>query len=58
MTLPTCPFCEENANVRAQRAEPRGVKVCICVSCRKQLRVNADGQIIQVLDTSAEAVEP
>jgi transposase-like protein len=57
MTLPNCPFCEESENVRAQRVEPRGVKVCICVSCCKQLRVNAEGQIIQVLDGLPDAVK-
>ena len=54
MTLPNCPFCEDNSTVHAERAEPRGVKVCVCVRCSKQIRVNAEGRIIQVLNTPPE----
>ena len=54
MTLPNCPFCEDDTSLQPERAEPRGVKVCVCVRCSKQIRVNAEGQIIQVLNAPGQ----
>ena len=49
MTLPDCPFCQE-ATLRAERAEPRGIRVCVCAPCGKRMRVDAEGHVIAVAE--------
>jgi len=57
MTLPDCPFCEDSTTLHAERAEPRGVKVCVCIRCSRQMRVNANGAIVRIVEPRVENQE-
>lgn len=48
MELPDCPHCNNMSTLTPARAEPRGVKVCVCSWCGKTCRINAAGAVIHV----------
>lgn len=57
--LPDCPHCDSARTLSAERAEPRGVRVCWCDSCGKQCRVNVDGAVIHTerkIDTQGNSI--
>ena len=43
--------------MHAERAEPRGVKVCVCIRCSRQMRVNANGAIVRIVEPRVENQE-
>lgn len=47
---PDCPHCDAANTLEAERAEPRGVRVCWCSCCGQRCRVDADGAVVHVPD--------
>ena len=48
--LPDCPHCDAANTLKAERSEPRGVRVCECSCCSAIVRVNVGGAIVHVPD--------